>query len=144
MSQQPQASNITFSSVDVSSMNINWTSGNGDKRIVVINTTNSFTNPTDETDPIANATYSGSGQQVVYNGNGNIVTVTGLSQKQPIGLECMNITTGTNTKYLISTAINNPNSEQTIDGPCATENFDNCQQPMEAHIHLVHGQAQTV
>ncbi len=121
-----QASNITFSSVDVSSMNINWTSGNGDKRIVVINTTNSFTNPTDETDPIANATYSGSGQQVVYNGNGNIVTVTGLSQKTTYWFRVYEYNnTGTNTKYLISTAINNPNSEQTIDGPCATENFDN-------------------
>jgi len=56
-------------------MNVSWTNGDGAKRVVIINTSNSFTNPTDGSDPSANTVY-GSGEQVVYNGSSNTVTVT--------------------------------------------------------------------
>lgn len=39
----------------------------------------SFTDPIDGTDPTANAVYGGSGEQVVYNGTGTSVAVTGLT-----------------------------------------------------------------
>ena len=56
-----------------------WTNGNGAKRVVKINTVNSFTAPADGTDPTANPVYGG-GQQVVYNGSDNTIpTVSGLT-----------------------------------------------------------------
>lgn len=58
---------------------INWVRGNGDKRLVFVNTTNSFTMPSDGVNYTANSTYSGSGQQCVYNGVGNSVDVKGLN-----------------------------------------------------------------
>lgn len=58
---------------------INWTRGDGDKRLVFVNTTNSFTMPLDGNNYTANPTYSGIGQQCVYNGVGNSVDVKGLN-----------------------------------------------------------------
>jgi len=58
----------------------NFAAGNGAGRVVLINTTNSFTDPADLTSPVANTVYSGSGQQVVFNAtSGTSVTVTNLS-----------------------------------------------------------------
>jgi hypothetical protein len=73
-----QASNITFSNVTSSSMTVNWTNGDGNRRIVKIKTTNTFTAPANGNDYLANSVYTGS-EQVVYNGTGNSVNVTGLS-----------------------------------------------------------------
>ncbi|MCE1187951.1 MAG: fibronectin type III domain-containing protein [Ignavibacteria bacterium] len=72
------ASAITFSSVTTGGMTIGWTSGNGANRIVKVNTSNSFTAPTDNTTYTANTTYAG-GEQTVYNGNGASVPITGLT-----------------------------------------------------------------
>ncbi len=109
-----QASNITFSSVQQNQMTIGWTIGNGSKRIVKINTTNSFSNPTDGTDPTATAAYGGSGEQVVYNNNSNSVTVTGLSASTTYWFRVYEYNgSGTSTKYQTSTTTNNPNSQQT-------------------------------
>ncbi len=60
-------------------MIVSWTNGNGAKRIVKMNTSNSFTNPGDGTDPTADDSWNNSGEQVIYNGSGNSVTVTNLS-----------------------------------------------------------------
>ena len=58
----------------------NFAVGNGTGRLILINTTNSFTDPSDLTNPTANTIYGGSGQQVVFNGtSGSNVTVTNLS-----------------------------------------------------------------
>lgn len=74
-----QASNLTASSVTDVSASINWTNGNGSGRIVVINTTNSFSNPADGFNPTANTTYSG-GEQIVFNGTGSgPLSITGLN-----------------------------------------------------------------
>ncbi|MEI7502553.1 MAG: T9SS type A sorting domain-containing protein [Paludibacter sp.] len=77
-----QASNISIISVTPTTITIGCTKGNGSfdrdatgKRVIMMNTTNTFTAPVDDTNPTANATYS-SGQQVVYNGAGTKVTVT--------------------------------------------------------------------
>lgn len=120
------ASNITFASIGTTSMTVNWTNGNGEKRILIMNTTNSFTNPTDGTDPIANAAYSGSGEQVVYNGTANTVDISSLSQNTEYWFRVYKYNnTGANTKHITSTATDNPKSESTIDGPCVFEDFTN-------------------
>lgn len=77
-----QASNITSPIAGFQNLNIQWANGNGNGRVVCINTVNSFTDPVSGTDPPANAYYNGTGEQVIYNGNGNTVNVTGLDPCQ--------------------------------------------------------------
>jgi hypothetical protein len=62
------------------SIKLNWTNGNGAGRVIVINAVNSFTNLADGANPTANLAYSGSGEQVIYNGtSGNgPLTITNL------------------------------------------------------------------
>src|ERR1035437_5807656 len=55
---------LTFRSVSTGGMTVNWTNGNGSKRVVIMNTTNTFTTPSDASDPGANTVYEGSDQQV--------------------------------------------------------------------------------
>jgi len=109
-----QASNITFSSITTNGMTASWTIGYGAKRIVIMNTANSFTNPTDGTDPSANTVYSGSGEQVVFNNSGNTVSVTGLSIGTTYWFRVYEYNgSGSGTKYLTTTATNNPKSQAT-------------------------------
>lgn len=77
-----QASNITSPVSGFQNLNIQWANGNGNGRVVCINTVNSFADPVNGTDPPANAYYNGTGQQVIYNGSGNSVNVTGLDPCQ--------------------------------------------------------------
>lgn len=78
------ASTITFPSTDATTMQINWTNGNGTNRLVVIGTSPISATPVDATPYTANTTF-GAGDEiapdefVVFNGTGNTVTVTGLS-----------------------------------------------------------------
>ena len=99
-----------------------WTPGNGAKRLVKMNTANSFTNPVDGTDPAVNTVYSGSGEQVIYNGASQIiegsvfngVTVTGLATQTTYWLRVYEYNgSGTTTKYTTVTAVNNPRSATT-------------------------------
>ena len=114
-----QASSITFSGVNCTQMTTNWTSGNGSRRVVKMNTSNSFTNPTDGTDPTANSVYGG-GEQVVYNGVGNSVTVTGLTQGVTYWFRIYEVNcTNANTKFKTVTATNNPLSQQSTPVPVA-------------------------
>jgi hypothetical protein len=122
-----QASNITFTGVTSVSMNVNWTTGNGGKRIVIMNTSNSFTSPVDGTDPAANPVYGGSGEQVVYNNNGNTVNVSGLTLSTTYWFRVYEYNcTGGSTKYITSIATNNPNSQTTAasGGPVILEYGD--------------------
>jgi hypothetical protein len=73
-----QSSSLTFTNVTSNSVTVNWTNGNGSRRIVKIKPTNTFSAPVNGNDYTANSVYSGSGEQVVYNGTGSSVTVTGL------------------------------------------------------------------
>jgi hypothetical protein len=109
-----QASNISFSGISTTGMTVNWTPGDGAKRIVIMNTTNSFTNPVDGTDPSANTVYGGSGEQVVYNNNGSSVAVTGLTSSTTYWFRVYEYNgSGTGTKYMTTTATGNPNSQAT-------------------------------
>lgn len=113
-----QASGINFTAVAGTSMTINWTPGNGSKRIVIINTTNSFTDPVDGTDPSPNTIYSGSGEQVIYNNTGSSVSVTGLSFGTTYWYRVYEYNcSGVNTKFNTSTATDNPLSQATTAAP---------------------------
>ncbi len=76
--QQPtlQSSGLTPTGSSTSA-SISWTPGNGGSSLVKLNTVNSFTNPADGNSYSANTAYAG-GEQIVYSGTGNTVTVTGL------------------------------------------------------------------
>lgn len=105
-----------FTGVGTNAMTVNLTSGNGVGRVVVINTTNSFTNPTSSnTLPLANAVYAGSGQQFIYAGSGNSVAVTGLSHSTTYYVRVYeyNICSG-NYTYNTTTQTNNPRSLTTL------------------------------
>jgi len=109
-----QASNISFSGISTSGMTANWTNGDGAKRIVILNTSNSFTSPVDGTDPVANAVYGGSGEQVIFNNSGNSVTVTGLTASTTYWFRAYEYNgAGAATKFLTTTATLNPNSQAT-------------------------------
>ncbi|MCL6103532.1 MAG: T9SS type A sorting domain-containing protein [Bacteroidetes bacterium] len=118
-----QASAITFSGVGTNSITANWSNGNGSRRVVKINTSNSFTAPGNGTDPAGNASYSGSGEQVVYNGSSNNVTVTGLSAGTTYWFRVYEANcTGSSSLYYTVTASNNPNSQTTSSSCIAPSN----------------------
>ncbi|MFN3875606.1 MAG: hypothetical protein ACK4L7_06810, partial [Flavobacteriales bacterium] len=109
-----QDSDVSFSSITTSSFDVSWTNGNGTKRVAILNTSNSFTDPADGTDPPANPVYSGSGEQVIYNGTGSTVSVSGLSPSTTYWVRVYGYNgSGTETLYLTSTATGNPNSATT-------------------------------
>lgn len=75
-----QASAISFGNVQQTQMGVSWLPGNGEKRMVRINTANNFTDPVNGADYVANPAYSGSGEQVVYNYSGSsIPVISGLT-----------------------------------------------------------------
>ncbi|MCE1187950.1 MAG: fibronectin type III domain-containing protein [Ignavibacteria bacterium] len=79
-----QASAITFSNILANSYTITWANGDGANRIVVMKQGSAVSvDPTDGSSYTANAAFgsgstTGTGNYVIYNGNGNSVTVTGL------------------------------------------------------------------
>ena len=103
-----QALNIVTTPAGTSA-SINWTNGNGGGRVVYVNTTNSFTAPTNGTNPTANLTYT-SGQQCVFNGTGSgAITVTGLTASTQYFVRVYEYCTPTR-NYITTTGTNNPNS----------------------------------
>jgi hypothetical protein len=106
-----QASNISFSNILSGSMDVSWTIGNGAGRVVIINTSNTFTAPADGSNPAANTAYSG-GQQVIYNGIGNSVSITGLTYPQTYWFRVYEYC-DTDRNYTTSTSTNNPRSQTT-------------------------------
>ena len=71
--------------------NLSWTSGNGTKTLVLINTTNTFTNPVNGTTYTANAVYAGTGQQVIYNGINALTIVSGLTASTPYYIQAFTV-----------------------------------------------------
>ncbi|TAF71273.1 MAG: hypothetical protein EAZ58_04460, partial [Flavobacterium sp.] len=105
-----QASAITFGSITSTSSNVNWTNGNGGGRVVYINTTNSFTAPSNGTNPTATTAWANTGQQCVFNGTGSgPVTVTGLSASTTYWVRVYEYCTP-NRNYQTATATGNSNS----------------------------------
>ncbi|MCB5223970.1 MAG: endonuclease [Candidatus Cloacimonadaceae bacterium] len=104
------------------SISLEWTPGNGARRVVKINTNNSFTTPADGSDPTANTFYTGSGEQVIFNGATqffedipfNGCTVTNLTPNTLYWFRIYEYNgSGIDTRYLDVTATNNPQSVST-------------------------------
>lgn len=106
-----QAAAIVVGGVTNNSMNVSWTDGSGEKRVVIMNTANSFTAPVNGTDPAANTAWQNSGQQVVFNGAGakGSVTVTNLAPNTAYWFRVYEYNgTGVNTVYQTAPGIDNP------------------------------------
>ncbi|SHK41948.1 lamin tail domain-containing protein [Epilithonimonas mollis] len=119
-----QSSVSSFASVTSSVMTVNLALGNGVGRIVKVNTTNSFTDPlSSDVLPAADAVYTGSGEQVVYAGTGNSVSVSGLSASTIYHYRVYeyNVCSG-NYIYGTGTVTNNPRSQITACDLPATPN----------------------
>ncbi|MFZ1693327.1 MAG: hypothetical protein WAT74_09035, partial [Flavobacteriales bacterium] len=117
-----QDSEVSFAAITTSSFDVSWTNGNGARRVAIINTSNSFTAPADGTDPAANNVYGGSGEQVIFNGTGSSVSVSGLSPNTNYWVRVYGYNgTGSETLYLTTTASNNPNSESTLSPVAPTQ-----------------------
>lgn len=108
------------------SISLEWSTGNGAYRVVKINTSNSFTAPADGSSPAANTFYTGAGEQVVYNGATeylegdpfNGCTVTNLTPNTVYWFRIYEYNgTGIDTRYLTTTASNNPKSISTTSSP---------------------------
>ncbi len=82
------ATAVTFSNIGQTTMTVSWTNGNGTNRLVLARVNSAVANqPTDATTYTANAVY-GSGtvigsSYVIYNGTGNSVDVSGLTEGSP-------------------------------------------------------------
>lgn len=107
-----QASAFTFNTITGTSMNVNWTNGNGAGRVVYMNTSNSFTAPTDGSNPGASTTYGG-GQQCIFNGTGSgPISISGLTSSTTYWFRVYEYCSPDRT-YNTSTATDNPLSQAT-------------------------------
>lgn len=111
-----QASNIIFPNTTATNIDVNWTNGDGDGRVVVMNSTNSFTDPTTGSNVTADLSWNNAGQQVIYNGTGSgPVTVTDLSTSSTYYFRVYEYCSPDRV-YQTATATDNPLSESTIAG----------------------------
>lgn len=116
-----QDSLIGFSNIIQHSAIISWTLGDASTRVVYINSVNSFTNPINGTVPTQNTVWQNAGQQAIYVGNSNSVTVTGLSPSTVYYVRIYGFNgTGANATYLTTTATGNPNNFTTAGAVVAT------------------------
>jgi hypothetical protein len=75
-----QVTAFTASNLTSTGATLNWVIGSGNNRSVYINTTNSFVDPVTPNTPGTAATaFTNTGQQLVYDGSGTSVSVTGLT-----------------------------------------------------------------
>lgn len=107
---------------------LEWSPGNGSKRVVYINTTGSFTAPNDASNPEANPAYV-SGQQCVYNSGTQIIEempvnaclITNLEPDTPYWFRIYEYNgEGDQTKFLRSEAPDNPLLAQTTEATTNT------------------------
>ena len=78
------SSTLSFTSVTLTGMTINWSNGDGTNRIVVVKNGSAPTAPTDAATYTDNTIFgsgntTGTGSYVVYNGSGSSVSITGLT-----------------------------------------------------------------
>ncbi|GAB1468547.1 hypothetical protein MASR2M64_12790 [Candidatus Cloacimonadota bacterium] len=121
-----QASNISFLDTQTDRLTLQWENGNGSKRVVMINTENSFVTPPDGSDPDGNSVYNSREQQVVYNGTGESVTISGLNPDTVYWFKIFEVNgTGIATRYNADISITNPLSQKTTEEtlPVELSNF---------------------
>lgn len=114
-----QASAIITSNVLYTSATASWTNGSGNRRIVIVSDNSVITDPVNSNGQpalTANSMYSGSGQQIVYDGTGTTVNVYGLGCNATYYFKVFdytrcgsgpydyyyNVTTGTNTTSVLT------------------------------------------
>jgi hypothetical protein len=124
-----KASNIVFSNISYNSLTTAWTNGDGAKRAVFMKegVQGTITNPSDATAYTASADWSSKGTQLgtsgyycVYNGTAATVDLSSLSGSTTYWFQVFEYNgTGAGTKYLTTTATNNPNSQLTDPTPVA-------------------------
>jgi hypothetical protein len=76
-----QVTNAVASSISYTGFTTTWVNGNGNRRVVYISDT-AIVDPSNSIGaaaPTVNSVYAGSGQQIVFDGTGTTVTVTGLT-----------------------------------------------------------------
>ena len=118
-----QASNISIIAVTPTTIKVGCTNGNGNNRIIVINNTNSFTSPVNDYYPTANTSYSGTGEQVIYVGEGSQAIVTVPSATSEFWFRVYEFNKMDElTRYNVSTASYNPRQckLETIHSPTHT------------------------
>jgi hypothetical protein len=114
-----QATSISFSNITTSSIDVSWLNGDGSRRIVVASNVGLSGLPANNTTYTANSFYgNGSqinpGEYVVYDGNGNSVSVGGLNPNTIYDFQIFEYNGNPGSEvYLTSTAPGNPNSETT-------------------------------
>jgi len=117
-----QAENIIFANISSTQMDIRWTKGNGNSRVVFVKEgIGIITNPLDSTTYTASANWTNKGSQLgisgyycVYNGDGNMVTLTGLSALTQYTVQVFEYNGAqSNELYLTNVTTNNPNTQTT-------------------------------
>ena len=116
-----QASNIIFSTITTTQMDVSWTNGNGTNRLVVAHEGSSVdTDPSDLSTYAANLIFGsgseiGTGNYVIYNGSGNSLTLTGLTQGTAYYFRVYEYYgTAGSENYTITTATGNPANTTTL------------------------------
>jgi len=116
-----QATNITFASVTMDAMNINWTNGNGSYRAVFVKQGNNGTaSPVDNTTYTANTTF-GSGTQIgtsgwfcVYRGTSTSVSIAGLAENTSYQVHVCDFNGSSGSeRYNAESATDNPKNQTT-------------------------------
>ncbi len=120
-----QSYSLSFSSVETTSMRIDWTNGTGEGRIVAVKegTQGTITNPTFGKTYSASSNWSSKGDQlgssgyyVVYNGNGNTISLSNLAKGSNYWVQVFDYEiNSTDTAYNTNTATDNPKNQATID-----------------------------
>jgi hypothetical protein len=123
-----QASGLTISGVTHNQMTLNWTSGNGARRILLAHASNAI-----NANPVNGSAYTpnsmmGSGSQigvgnyVVYDGTGISVTITAMSPSVMYYFESFEYNgTASTANYLTLYATGNPVSQTTLAAPPSTQ-----------------------
>ena len=124
-----QASSLVFSSVGLTQMTIDWTSGNSANRAVFVKEgAGAITNPSNNTTYTASTNWASKGAQLgssgyycIYNGTGTSVPLTGLTAGTQYTAQVFEYNGGEAAeKYYTSTATNNPKSQSTNSLPTVT------------------------
>lgn len=80
--QQASAITIVSSHAKSSTTTISWVNGSGDFRLVKMNVSDNFTSPIDGQEYLANSNYLNNGEQIMYVGTENFVSISNLDPYQ--------------------------------------------------------------
>gem|GEM_PF-1427148 len=129
-----QATNLSFTTIQLTQMNISWTRGNGDSCVVfMLAGTNGTASPVDDTFYVPDAAFQNgdqigtSGWYCIYRGIGTSVTVTGLTGSTDYQLHVCEFNSGS-ILYNNDAATGNPANQTTSASPMTLEyntNLDN-------------------